>query len=462
MTRILISHILLLSCFLLSCNQKFAGPLHVSSSNPRYFTNRSQKAIYLTGSHTWNNLVHFDYQHDCPDLDYDNYLLFLKSHHHNFIRLWTWELLNWDNDGVDTKDPQKFSVYPHPWKRTGPGLANDDRPKFDLNQFDPVYFTRLESRVKAAAAAGIYISVMLFEGYGTQFTNQGYQNHPFYPANNINNLPLDSSQETRLKIHQLLYPEILTIQETYVKHTLEALNKYDNVLYEISNENHPASTAWQYHMIEYIKKIEKSLPKQHPVGMTFQFKGGSNETLFSSPADWISPNEEGGYKTKPPVAQGRKVIINDTDHLWGIGGTEDWVWQSFFQGMNVIYMDPYQMAVYRGEYDQAVGETVRTAMGYTLMISDRIGLKDFHPAPDLCSTKYCLANPAQAYLLYFNEDQAATLDLSDADEQSMFTVSAFHVGKGRFEKISLVHGGTKISLSLPGTDYLPILYLSQR
>lgn len=34
----------------------------------------------------------------------------------------------------------------------------------------------------------------------------------------------------------------------------------DNVLYEISNENHPPSTKWQYHMIRFIKEYEKSKP----------------------------------------------------------------------------------------------------------------------------------------------------------------------------------------------------------
>ena len=75
------------------------GPLMVSKTNPRYFTIASdpeQKAVYLTGSHIWNNF------HDgmgpgpeCSDvsevLDFDVYLRFLKEHNHNFIRLWRWE-----------------------------------------------------------------------------------------------------------------------------------------------------------------------------------------------------------------------------------------------------------------------------------------------------------------------------------------------------------------------------------
>lgn len=33
----------------------FNGPLKTSTTNGRYFTDNSGKAIYLTGSHTWNN-----------------------------------------------------------------------------------------------------------------------------------------------------------------------------------------------------------------------------------------------------------------------------------------------------------------------------------------------------------------------------------------------------------------------
>ena len=33
-----------------------AGPLRISTVNPRYFTDGSGKVVYLTGSHTWDNL----------------------------------------------------------------------------------------------------------------------------------------------------------------------------------------------------------------------------------------------------------------------------------------------------------------------------------------------------------------------------------------------------------------------
>jgi hypothetical protein len=47
---------------------------------------------------------------------------------------------------------------PHPWVRSGPGPANDGKPKFDLTRFDPEYFDRLRSRVIAARDAAFTYS----------------------------------------------------------------------------------------------------------------------------------------------------------------------------------------------------------------------------------------------------------------------------------------------------------------
>ena len=49
------------------------------------------------------------------------------------------------------------------------------------------------------------------------------------------------------------------------------------------------------------------------MGMTFQWKGGSDLTLYKSAADWISPGSH------VPPSDGTKVIINDTDHAYGAG-----------------------------------------------------------------------------------------------------------------------------------------------
>jgi len=409
------------------------GPLRVHPQNPRYFTDNTGKAVYLTGSHTWNNFKDMGPTDPPATFDFDAYLKFLEQHGHNFIRLWTWELTKYAYDGRVTY------AQPFPWPRTGPGSARDGKPKFDLSKLDPAYFERLRGRVDAAGRRGIYVSVMLFEGHGLHASDAPWcwDGHPFCAANNINGIDGDTSGDGRgIEIQSLHVPAVTAIQETYVRKVLDTLGDCDNVLYEIVNESGAYSTAWQYYFIRFIHDYEKRLLKQHPVGMTFQYareakQKGTNAALMASPADWISPNPDGGYRDSPPAADGTKVILSDTDHLWGIGGNPQWVWKSFCRGLNPIFMDPYN----RAEVTDAKGkkrttwtehlagplrldpkwEPVRRAMGQTRRFAQRMNLVAARPENRLASSGYCLAHAAAndaEYLVYLPGGGEVTVDLS--------------------------------------------------
>jgi hypothetical protein len=406
------------------------GPLKVHPSNPRYFTDGTGKVIYLTGSHTWSNFKDMGKTDPPPPFDFEAYLDFLKHHNHNFIRMWTWELSTYTYDG------ELIYAEPFPWLRTGPGKALDGKPKFDLTKFNQAYFDRLRARVEAAGRRGIYVSIMLFEGHGLHASQSPWcwDGHPLNVRNNINGINGDPNGDGRgLEIHTLQIPEVTAIQEVYVRKVIDAVNDLDNVLYEIANESGNYSTQWQYHMIRYIHEYERNKPKQHPVGMTFQWARehrGTNENLFNSPADWISPGPDGGYRDDPPAADGRKIIISDTDHLWGIGGNQAWVWKSFCRGLNPIFMDPYREV----KEDETQGERrttwtdhlsdattldpkwdpIRRNMGYTLFYANRMNLAAMTPRGDLASTGYCLANPGVEYLIYLPDGGEVSVDLSDA------------------------------------------------
>ena len=398
----------LVACFALSAassrptcwaqqSDEIRGPLRVHPTNPRYFTDDGHRAVYLTGSHTWNNLVDMGTSDPPVPFDFDAYLQWLQRYNHNFFRLWAWELVSWDTRGNRETNAKLHHVGPQPWQRTGPGQALDGKPRFNLEQLNPQYFDRLRQRVQAAHARGIYAAVMLFEGWGVQRSPNAWVNHPFHPNNNVNGIDGDLNGDGKgLEIHSGQSPEITTIQRVYAKKLIDTVNQFDNVLYEISNENHTGSTAWQYDMIGFIKRYEQTKPKQHPVGMTFQYQGGSNRTLFDSPADWISPNPEGGYRDDPPAADGSKVIITDTDHLWGIGGNQAWVWKSFTRGLNPIFMDPYDGKVLSKSFTERQAEPIRKSMGYTLTLAQQMNLARMMPRNDLTSSGYCLAEPRRA------------------------------------------------------------------
>ena len=358
------------------------------------------------------------------EFPFDHFLGWLERYGHNFIRLWTWELLNWDTSGnspAHRTTARSLTVALHPWARIGDGKALDGGARFDLERFDDAYFARLRSRVKQAGERGFYVSVMLFEGWGIRKSPGAWENHPFHPDNNVNGLPdADLNGDgLGIEIHTLAVPRVLAVQEAYVRKVIDTVNEFDHVLFEIINEGDPLTTSWQYRMIEFVRQYEKGKAKQHPVGMTYQQTGGLNSALFESPADWISPGSGGGYRANPPVADGGKVILTDTDHLWGVGGTEDWVWKSFLCGMNPIFMDPYDGVVLGLPFDVR-WEPVRRAMGYTREFAEKMDLGKMVPRKDLSSTHYCLANPGNEYLVYFSGGGPATLDLSDLHGKAKF------------------------------------------
>ena len=443
----------------------FNGPLGVCAENRRYFTDDSERAIYLTGSHTWVSLKDLGKSDPPAPFDYDAYLDLLQDHNHNFMRMWTWELAQYSYDGEET-----YSA-PHPWLRCGPGTALDGKPKFDLTKFDDAYFGRLRQRVCAAGERGIYVSVMLFEGHGLHASLEPWcrDGHPFCRENNVNGIDGDLEDSGRvLDCHTLKMEAVTATQEAYVEKVIDTVNDLDNVLYEITNESGAYSTQWQYHLIDFIHAREREKPKRHPVGMTFQFAGngpGSNRILFESPADWVSPNPEGGYRDDPPDAEGAKVILSDTDHLWGLGCISGWVWKSFTRGMNPILMDPIQPFPGIGEHpnwglindpDHPLWEPIRRQMGDTRRFAERIDLVRMVPRGDLASSGYCLANPGVEYLVYLPEGGAANVDLSSAS--GFLDLEWFDVESGETAEVGRASGGGRREFESPVEGEV-VLYL---
>jgi len=277
------------------------GALRVAATNGRYFMDDTGRAVYLTGSHTWDNRQD---QGDRPPFDFARYLDFLQARHHNFIRLWAWEQAAWVPSTTD-----KVSYFPLPYDRSTVCCALDGGPKFDLSHFNQAYFDRLRARVVAARDRGIYVSVMLFEGWsigkkGGQPGNP-WPGHPFNAANNINGVNGDpNGRGDGEDTHTLHNPAIVALQEAYVRKVVDTVGDLDNVLYEISNEDNCSAdnTTWQYAMIDYIHAYEARRGMRRPVGMTVQIPppGSSdvaplNAVVLNSPADWVSPSAVGGW-----------------------------------------------------------------------------------------------------------------------------------------------------------------------
>jgi hypothetical protein len=244
-------------------------------------------------------------------------------------------------------------------------------------------------------------------------------------------------------------PAITSLQEAYVRKVVDTVNDLDNVLYEITNETAIFSRDWQYHMVKYVKSYEAAKPKQHPIGMSAFDSGreGSMAALWGSPADWIAPQNDGSsgdFMDDPPAADGRKVMISDTDHLWGVGGDHVWVWKSFTRGFHTIYMDPITKP---DGTTEPLWQEARKAMGLTLSLAGRMDLAKMTPRNDLASTRYCLANPAAEYLVYLPEGGEVTVDLTGAEGR--LDVEWMRPIEGTTTGAESVAGGDKRVLKAP-------------
>lgn len=387
-----------------------AGPLRVLRSNPRYFTDGTGHAVYLTGSHVWWSLLGGNtWRAGCLPINpapfnYSAYLDRLVRYNHNFFRLWAIELTHWQECEGSTA-----TVAPQPWLRTGPGVALDGLLKFDLTRPNPAYFARLLERVGFAAARKLYVSVMLFEGWSLQFAQPPWRwdAHPFNVANNVNGIDGDRNRDGfGTETHTLADRRIVAIQERYVRRVVDTINSFNNVLYEIANESGAYSTSWQYHMVRVVHRYERTKPKRHPVGMTFQNARGTNATLYSSPAQWVSPAGGEPFLDNPPIADGKRVSLSDTDHLCGICGDVHFPWTHFTRGHNPIFMDPMDSDPQR--------EAIRWGLGQTRHYALRMDLAASRPRPDLASTRFCLAVPGSQYLVYQPGSGAFSVDLRPA------------------------------------------------
>jgi hypothetical protein len=358
---------------------------------------------------------------------------------------------------------------PQPWARTGPGEATDGKARFDLTQFDPDHFDRLRERVTNAGQRGIYVDVMLFEGFGLHLTPppDNVEGHPFHAKNNVNGIGIESIVDY---MTLPLEPRIQELQTAYIGKVLDTVHDLPNVLYEVANEasgqdaesmEFPGmppipgrigdTTNWQYWVIETVKRLERERGYDaRPTGMTYLFPVAdirkTNEPLFASPADWISPGFDepmdpnadtsavpppSHWYTDPPEADGRKVIIADSDHFSPMSADANWPWRALTRGHNPIL---YDLGIIGGvnPEDPSAGfpsyeslEGARLALGDTRRLADRIDLARMVPVSSTSSTRYALADPGQAYVVFQPEEGDFSVELEPGTyEAEWFSLAA--------------------------------------
>lgn len=380
-----------------------SAALRVHPDNPRWLTEDGGKtAIVLTGAHTWSV-----FQDHLPEGDFDavDYLDGIAAEAHNFTRGWFWE------DGFYTPLPyvEEGGEY-----RLSPPYNRD-------------YAARLRSRVRSARKRGLYVSVMLFQGWsmgdyeGRRVPNPWPEN----PYNRENHREQVSKQQAALHIG-LAQPQ----QLEYVSWIAGKLCSEPNVIWEVSNESHNASLGneqasnWQANILTHLKgECRRRLTwVSCPAGgdIEDEFRVDLNDRLFAMDADLVSPCDPARrYSTDPPPADGRRVLVADTDHLVRDGLDGAWVWKAFLRGQHPVFMDltqdlswwegpPWDPAEPRwGEMRAALGsiQELVTVVNRTRAVAPASGLAAMAPQKGAGGQPNARTKPASAPWALYSSDR---------------------------------------------------------
>ena len=453
------------------------APLRASTINPNYFIDSNGKAVVLTGSHTWNNVQDWGVNGSIQSLDFNAYVNMLTTHNQNFTLLWRTELPHFCD--LPTGAVTDYDVREHPWLRTGPGLATDGKPKFDLTRFDQSYFDRLRARVVKLQQAGIYAGVYFFTGewvsaFRCRGGNDGY---PFSGANNINGV---DGGENSWSVTMTAPNAITNFQDAYVRKTIDTLNDLPNVLWIVSEEAPAGSNWWNDHLIAVARSYEATKPLQHPIGYGVM-RDNDDAALYNSNADWVAPVA----KISPTPACGAgtptcKVKINDSDHsYYGRMWTDspqhnrNFFWENFLRGNSVVFMDPYKVYYPRENRNLCPSpvngicsgvdprwENVRATMGYVRSYADRMNLIAMTPRDRLSSTWFALANTAAVgseLLVYSPSGGLLSVDLSHTTRT--FSVEWLNATTGVKTAAGTVQGGSASQAFEPPFSGDAVLYL---
>lgn len=290
---------LILICFSASL---FAQPISLHPENPHYLKYKGKSTVLVTSAEHYGAVLN-------KDFDFETYLNTMYAEGMNYTRIFTGsyvEITGSFNIENNTLAPAVGSFLA-PWLRIDEAGLYEGEMKFDLNKWNPEYFSRLHQFISLANELNIVVEVTFF---CSTYQDAYWERNPFNPGNNINEIPLNIER----KKSNTLDNGILTgFQIELVKKLASELNEYDNVFYEIQNEpwsDDPqkvmrtlrtlnpkpgegdwfkwaemasqASLKWQKIMAETVVETEKELPNKHLIAQ--------NYTNFKHSVDEVEPN----------------------------------------------------------------------------------------------------------------------------------------------------------------------------
>jgi hypothetical protein len=292
-----------------------------------------------------------------------------------------------------------------PWSRSKFQGYHNGGNKFNLDEWEKDYFTRLKRFVETASKKGIVVELTLF---GNQYGDSQWACSPLNAANNIQGV--GGRWEDFLTLRD---KNLTQRQEALVRKIVTEMSKADNVVYEIANEpfnkieDAKAVDEWHKHLAAVIAREEKSLGVKHLVAANEAVLDDGNVTLMN----WHYVANFGKltelYKLKKPISLDEtngSLVHASVDDV----RVEAWEW---ICGGGACYNN-LSWDFTPGDPTGKAGREVRKELKVLRDFVSRMGFVDMKPATDTITSPLpvgvfarALVDPGKLYWIYLHHSK---------------------------------------------------------
>jgi hypothetical protein len=257
-----------------------AQPLRLDPANPHYLEFRGKTTVLIGSTEHYGAVLNSAF-------DYRKYLDTLAAAGLNLTRTFM---------GLYREVPGSFNIARN---TLAPDADQFLTPyavvsgKYDRTKWNDAFFHRLRDFVSEAGKRGIVVEIVLFcTFYEDQLWNLS-------PLNDGGGVP-------RTEALTLKHPELVTLQDAFVRKVVSELRDADNIYYEICNEPYFAgvSLEWQRHIAATIGEAEAALSNKHLIAQNI----ANNTAVIDSPDPRVSLFNF--HYARPPAAVATNYKLN--------------------------------------------------------------------------------------------------------------------------------------------------------
>lgn len=365
-------------------------------------------------------------------------------------------------------------------------FARREDGRYDLEQWNPEYWSRFERFLRLTAERRIVVQIELWDRF--DYSRDNWLGHPYNPANNVNYGVDESGLETTYPRHpnddvqpffhsvpgmtryQPRYDALRRFQEAYVSRLLSYSLRHQHVLYCMNNET-STEPRWGQFWMRLIRDAAQARgarvfatdmfddgfrPEQsehyamaiaHPEEYPFLDISQINSRNFDQ-AHWDRLRWYFERTARPPRPLNHTKIYGSGYKFHGTGGPDDGVerfWRNLIAGSA-------SARFHRPDSGNGLGAFARGSLRAARLVEEDVAFWDLQPRMELLSERepdeaYLAADPGRSYLLYFTKGGEVGLDLTP--HPGTFQLRWIDVHRGERWRDSSTDGGRVVPLRAP-------------